>query len=90
MLNKRLNTPDADIPWGPFKLGKFGVPITILAILYSVLGAFFSMWPTAMHPTWATMNYCVFVYGGVLIFSMLFWLVYGRKHYTGPVIEIRE
>ncbi|KAL2043899.1 hypothetical protein N7G274_003419 [Stereocaulon virgatum] len=89
MLNKRLNTPDADIPWGPFKLGKFGVPVTVLAILYSVLGAFFSMWPTMMNPTWETMNYCVFVFGGVLIFSMLFWIVYGRKHYTGPVIEIR-
>ena len=90
MLNKRLTTPDADIPWGPFKVGKLGVPVTILAICYSVLGAFFSMWPTAMNPTWERMNYCVFVFGGVLVFSMLFWLVYGRKHYTGPVIEIRD
>ena len=25
MLNKRLRTPDVQIPWGPFKLGRWGV-----------------------------------------------------------------
>ena len=87
MLNKRLRTPDSEIPWGPFRLGRFGVPITITAILYSLLGAFFSMWPTVKNPSIEEMNYCVLVYGGVMLFSMLFWLVYGRHHYTGPVVE---
>ena len=87
MLNKRLRTPDSEIPWGPFRLGRFGVPVTIIAILYSLLGAFFSMWPTVKKPNIQEMNYCVLVYGGVMLFSMLFWLVYGRHHYTGPVVE---
>lgn len=90
MLNKRLTTPDSELPWGPFKLGRAGVPVTVVAIAYSVLGAFFSMWPTAVNPTIESMNYCVLVFGGVLIFAVLFWLVYGRKHYTGPVLEIRD
>ena len=90
MLNKRLTTPDGDLPWGPFKLGRAGLPVTILAIAYSLLGAFFSMWPIAVNPTIESMNYCVLVYGGVLLFSMLFWVVYGRKHYIGPVLEIRD
>lgn len=88
MLNKRLRTPESEIPWGPFRLGRFGVPVTIVAILYSLLGAFFSMWPTTKNPNIQEMNYCVLVYGGVMIFSMLFWFVYGRHHYTGPVLEI--
>ena len=87
MLYKRLRTPSSEIPWGPFRLGRFGVPITIIAILYSLLGAFFSMWPTVKNPSIQEMNYCVLVYGGVMLFSMLFWLVYGRHHYTGPVVE---
>ena len=90
MLNKRLTTPSSDILWGPFKLGRAGVPVTILAIAYSLLGAFFSMWPTTVKPTIEGMNYCVLVFGGVLIFSLLFWVVYGRKHYTGPVLEFRD
>lgn len=89
-MNKRLTTPESEIPWGPFRLGRAGVPVTILAMAYSLLGAFFSLWPTTTNPNIQSMNYCVLVFGGAMIFSLLFWLVYGRKHYTGPVIEIRE
>ena len=89
MLNKRLQS-GPDLPWGPFKLGRAGVPITILAIAYSVLGMFFSVWPTTKDPSVQTMNYCVVVYGGTLVFSMLFWIIYGRKHYTGPVLELQS
>lgn len=35
------------------------------------------------------MNWSVAVYGGALLFSLFFWAVYGRKVYTGPIIEIR-
>lgn len=90
MLNKRLTTPNSDLPWGPFRLGRAGVPVTVVAIAYSVLGAFFSMWPTAVKPSAESMNYCVVVFGGVMVFSLLFWIVYGRKHYTGPVLELRN
>lgn len=89
MLHKRLTTPDSELPWGPFRLGRAGVPITLLALAYSVFGAFFSMWPTTVKPNAEGMNYCVAVFGGAIIFSLLFWLVYGRKHYTGPVLETR-
>lgn len=88
MLNKRLRTPDSEIPWGPFKLGRFGVPVTVVAIVYSLFGAFWSMWPVEKNPNIQGMNYCVLVFGGVMVLSMLFWLVYGRHHYTGPVLEI--
>ncbi|CAD6589895.1 MAG: hypothetical protein ASARMPRED_004307 [Alectoria sarmentosa] len=90
MLNKRLTTPDSDLPWGPFRLGRAGMPVTVVAIAYSVLGAFFSMWPTAVQPSAESMNYCVVVFGGAMVFSLLFWLAYGWKHYTGPVLELRN
>ena len=88
MLNKRLTTPNDQLPWGPFKLGRFGVPVTIVAIAYSLLGGFFSLWPTTVNPTIVSMNYAVLVFGGVMVLSMGFWLIYGRRHYTGPVLEI--
>lgn len=90
MLNKRLTTPNSQIPWGPFRLGKLGVPITVIAIAYSMLGGFFSMWPTAVNPSLESMNYCILVYGGALLIAGVFWVLYGRKTYTGPVIEIEN
>ncbi|KAL8712513.1 MAG: hypothetical protein Q9220_003361 [cf. Caloplaca sp. 1 TL-2023] len=89
-LHKRLTTPAADIPWGPFRLGRAGPAITIVAILFSVLVGFFTMWPPKVKPDAESMNYCSLIFGAALLFSLGFWVVHGRKHYRGPVVEIRN
>lgn len=33
------------------------------------------------------MNYAIAYLGGILIFAGIFWVVAGRKFYTGPIIE---
>ena len=33
------------------------------------------------------MNYAIAYLGGILIFSTLYWYIYGRKFYTGPIVE---
>ncbi|KAL6716672.1 hypothetical protein ACLMJK_006240 [Lecanora helva] len=86
MLHKRLTTPDSALPWGPFKLGRAGVPVTIVAIAYPVFGAFFSLWPPSARPDAESMNYSILVSGAVILFSLLFWAFYGRKYYKGPVL----
>ena len=86
MLHKRLTTPSSELPWGPFKLGRAGVPVTIVAIAYSVVGAFFSVWPTTAKPDAESMNWCILVFGAVILFSLIFWAFYGRKYYRGPVL----
>lgn len=88
MLHKRLTTPTEDLPWGPFRLGRSGPAITVVAILYSILVGFFSMWPPTVNPDPEQMNWCVLVFGAILVFSLCFWVAYGRKHYTGPVMDI--
>jgi hypothetical protein len=88
MLHKRLTVPESQIIWGPFKLGRAGVPITILAIVYSLIGIFFSFWPPTVHVTRINMNWSVAVFGGAVLFCLVFWLVYGRRVYKGPIIEI--
>jgi amino acid transporter len=88
MLHKRLTLPDAKILWGPFKLGRAGVPITVLSIAYTVLGIFFSFWPASPTVTPNTMNWSIAVFGGTLIFCLFFWMIYGRHVYKGPIIEV--
>jgi hypothetical protein len=33
------------------------------------------------------MNYASLMLGAVLIFAMIYYLIYGRRHYKGPSLE---
>lgn len=88
ILHKRMKGPDSAIQWGPFKLGRAGIFINLFAIVYSILGIFFVVWPPSAQVSASTMNWSIIIYGTVLMFSLLFWLLHGLKVYTGPLIEI--
>ena len=88
LLHKRLTTPEGKMKYGPFSMGRLGVPITILVMAYSVLGIFFSFWPPTQEVTAGTMNWSVAVFGGAVLFSLSFWGIHGRKVYTGPINEV--
>lgn len=36
------------------------------------------------------MNWAIVVYSGVIIFSLIFYALYGRKTYDGPVEYVRK
>lgn len=86
MVNRRLSKPN-DLRFGPFTLGKYGTPINIFSIVYTVFIIFFSFWPMSREVSPETMNWSVLVFGSVLILSTLFWFAHGRKVYTGPITE---
>ena len=90
MLYKRLTTPDSSILWGPFSLGRAGVPITIIALIYSITGWFFSFWPATAMVTVATFNWSLVIYFATLILALIWWAVHARHTYTGPKMEISE
>jgi choline transport protein len=48
---------------------------------------FWSVWPPATPVDATTMNYSVLVTGGVIIFSIIWYWVRGRKEYEGPLID---
>lgn len=73
------------IPYGPFKLGKFGLPINIFAICYSLFTSIFLFFPPYQPVTAENMNYACVVFGGVVLFAIFWWFVRGRKTYVGPV-----
>ena len=87
-LHKRLTTPESKLMWGPFRLHKFGIPIILASLIYSVIIIFFSFWPSSASVDAQTMNWSSTVFGGTMIFSMIFWGLYGRKVYKGPIMEI--
>lgn len=86
-LHRKLTTPAGEMIYGPFQLGRASVPIILVSLAYSVVGIFFSFWPPASKVNAVTMNWSILVFGGVLLFSLFFWALQGRKVYTGPILE---
>lgn len=74
--------------YGPFQLGRLGIPIGIYALGYSAMGAFFSFWPQRVKPSLQQMNWAVVVFSAVICVSLLHWVCSARKTYKGPIIEI--
>jgi choline transport protein len=89
VLNTVDDTGAVVLVWGPFHVpGIWGVLVNIFAIIYLVIGIFFSLWPPTREVTGSTMNYGVVGTGGVIILSTAYYVCYARKIYTGPVVEI--
>lgn len=79
------------ITWGPWHVhGALGIANNLFACVFLVILLFFSFWPEATPTTAATMNYSVLVTGLVVSFSVLYYLVWARRFYTGPVVEIHS
>ncbi|KAL8802942.1 MAG: hypothetical protein Q9182_003492 [Xanthomendoza sp. 2 TL-2023] len=78
-----------NLTWGPFHVpGGFGVAVNAIGCVYMVIIIFFSFWPPTTPVTPATMNYSVLVTGSVILFSVVYYLVYARRIYKGPLMEI--
>lgn len=78
------------IPFGPFKLGRFGLPINLFSIFYSVLLIVFMVFPPYQPVTVENMNYSSVIFGAVLLLSLILWFMYGQAKYRGPVQDVIE
>lgn len=75
------------IRYGPWRLGKAGVLANGFSMVWCVIAMFFSFWPTEVPVTAQTMNWSCLLYGATMIFSVLFYVFYGRFRYNGPIVE---
>jgi choline transport protein len=89
--NTLANTPGAKLTWGPWRLpGIFGIINNAFSCLYLIFVLFFSFWPSYSTVTPETMNWSIVVTGGVLIFSFVYYFVYAKNTYKGPIVEVEE
>jgi choline transport protein len=73
------------IPYGPFRLGRWGLPINLFAIIYAIFIAIFLPFPSFVPVTAATMNYGGPIMGFVILFALADWFISGRKRFQVPV-----
>jgi choline transport protein len=76
------------IPFGPFRLGRFGLAINIFAIAYAIFIAIFLPFPPIVPVTAANMNYGGPVMAAVILFALLDWVISGRKRWKGPTERV--
>ncbi|KAI1370332.1 putative GABA permease [Hypoxylon crocopeplum] len=83
------NTMDTHLTWGPWHLpGAFGIANNVFSCVYLLFAFFFSFWPPYREVTPQNFNWAVVVFGAVVSFSMLYYVAWARRFYSGPVVEI--
>ncbi|KAK5125390.1 hypothetical protein LTR85_000499 [Meristemomyces frigidus] len=87
MLVKRLR--GEAFPATQFSLGRFGIPINMIAIAFLALAFVFLFFPSAPNPDPASMNWAILIYGAVILFAGGYYLVRGKDEYDGPVHYVR-
>ncbi|KAF7594391.1 hypothetical protein BBP40_009372 [Aspergillus hancockii] len=86
LVYKRLSAP-GDIPRGSFSLGKWGLPINLVAILFATYFSIFLPFPATLPVTGENMNYAGPVLGFVMLFACGDWIVRGRRKWQGPTMN---
>lgn len=73
-----------------FSLGRFGLLVNAFSVLGMTLIFVMTFFPQAPDPTLASMNWNPLVFGVVVIFSVVYFIVKGRFEYDGPVEYVRK
>jgi len=76
------------LTWGVWRVSEpFGALNNIFAVVYSTFLLFWSFWPQTDPTTLETTNWSVLVFGSVVIFSILWYIVKARHYFKGPIRE---
>jgi amino acid transporter len=73
------------LKYGPFKLGRYGLPINLFALVYIVYIFTFLPFPTILPVTAANMNYAGPLMGAVIVIALADWVFSGRKRFEVPI-----
>ena len=71
--------------YGPFRLGRWGVPVNIFALLYGVFIVIWLPFPPILPVTKSNMNYAGPVMLAVIIIALIHWAYSGHKTFSVPV-----
>lgn len=74
--------------WGPWRVpGLLGTINNAFACVYILFVLFWSFWPPTTPATAENMNYSVLVTGAVIGFSIVYYFIWGKTQYLGPLID---
>lgn len=84
ILWRRIAKPET-LPYAPFSLGRWGVPINLIAVVYGSWGFFWCFWPQEYPVTAGGFNWASPLFMAAVIGALINYAISGRKKYLGPV-----
>ncbi|ORZ26038.1 amino acid/polyamine transporter I, partial [Absidia repens] len=78
------------MPKGPFNLGRWSVPVNLIALVWIVFFIIILSFPSSFPPTAEDMNYSSLMLGAVTIFALVYWLYGGRSSFKGPIANVDD
>jgi choline transport protein len=78
------------LPYASWSLGRFGLPVNIIALLYSSYLVVFISFPVAIPVTLQTLNWSPVIFGGVVLLATIYYLLFARKVFVGPVAYVQQ
>ena len=77
------------LPERRWSMGRAGLFVNVTALAFLLWIWVFLFFPQTTPVTLSTMNWNVLINGGVMILAFAYYLLYGRKLYSGPVTLTR-
>jgi choline transport protein len=87
LILRRLRGP---LPPRRWSLGSFGLAINISAVLFLAVVWVFAFFPVYNPATVSNMNWNIVMFGGTMIFSVIYYFAFGKRVYTSPVDFVRR
>ncbi|KAI2787275.1 hypothetical protein POX_f07638 [Penicillium oxalicum] len=84
MIIRRFDSSRGAIPFGPWHLGRYGLVINILALIFGLFVCIFVPFPTQIPVTAANMNWSGPVFLGVFLLLLVDWTFRARHKFVGP------
>ena len=78
------------LPPRRWSLGRYGLAINIISLLFLTPIYFFAFWPLSTPVEAESMNWAVVMYGGVVIWSLVYYMIWGKHSYVGPVMVVKR
>jgi len=87
VLYRRIKHPHL-LPKAAWSLGKYGVMVNAIALIYELWAFFWMFWPNTVPVDASSFNWSVVIFVAVFILSLVMYYVEGRKIYDGPVVLV--
>ncbi|KAI7321608.1 amino acid transporter [Hortaea werneckii] len=90
VTRKRLT--NETLPYAPWSLGKYGLPINLIALVYATWSFFWAFWPSEYHVTTGNMNWACLIFLGFVAWACVMFRLSSlrrRDKYEGPVARVQ-
>lgn len=87
VLYRRVRCPET-LPHARWSLGRWGLPVNLLAVVYSTFIVLLSCFPYDQAPALADANWAPLIWVAVILGSVVTYVLHGRREFTPPVMFV--